>query len=73
MFQTGRTDCDPKAGANTKHQYLSGKKEVHPNQHGNGNDSVIKGKSCLEKCNPVPNSWPWMKIEIQLLVLKGFL
>ena len=40
MFQTGRTDCDPKAGANTKHQYLSDKKEVHPNQHGNGNDSV---------------------------------
>ena len=40
MFQTGRTDCVPKAGANQKHQYLSGQKEVHPNQHGNGQDSV---------------------------------
>ena len=39
MFQTGRTDCIPKAGASQKHQYLSDKKEVHPNQHGNGQDS----------------------------------
>ena len=39
MFKTGRSDCEPKS-SHEKQGYLAKKVEVHPNQHGNGQDTV---------------------------------
>ena len=45
MFETGRSDCVPKDANNPKQGYLASQKEVHPNQHGNGHDTVAYFKS----------------------------
>ena len=45
MFETGRSDCVPKDANNPKQGYLASQEEVHPNQHGNGQDTVAYFKS----------------------------
>ena len=40
LFKTGRMDCKAKDGAYKKHQYLTERKESHPNKHQSGEPTI---------------------------------